>query len=100
MAMGAIGTSALAQLADLRSNDGHIDQAAIFYEAAVELDDSFVYRAKLAIALSALGRCDDALEEWTETEALRKECSCEESAARSVVRAAKSAVRTCSPSHS
>ena len=98
MAIGA-GTPALAQLADLRSNEGHIDQAAILYAAAVELDDSFVYRAKLAIALSALGRCDDAVDEWTETEYLLKECSCEEPAWRSVMRAAKSAVRSCSRSH-
>jgi Zn-dependent protease with chaperone function len=97
MATGVLGTSALARLGDLRSNEGHIDQAAIFYEAAVELDDSFVYRAKLTIALSALGRCDDAVDEWTETEYLLKECSCEELADRSILRAAKSAVRSCSP---
>jgi Zn-dependent protease with chaperone function len=99
LAIGAAGPSALADLADLRSNEGRIDQAAILYQAAVDLSGSFLYSAKLAIALSALGRCDDALEELTETEDLIKECSCGGRATRSAVSAAKSAVRNCSSTH-
>jgi hypothetical protein len=57
-----------------------------------------LYRAKWTIALSTLGRCDDAFEEWTETEDLLKECSCGGRATRSAVSAAKSAVRNCRPS--
>jgi Zn-dependent protease with chaperone function len=99
MAIGAAGPSALAQLADLRSSEGRIDQAAVLYQAAVDLSGSLLYRAKLAIALSALGRCDDALEEWTETEDLLQACSCGGRATRSAVSAAKSAVRNCSSTH-
>jgi hypothetical protein len=99
MVIGAAGPSDLAELADLRSNEGRVDQAAILYEAAVNLTGSFLYSAKLAIALSALGRCDDALQELTETEDLLKECSCGGRATRSAVRAAKTAVLSCSSSH-
>jgi hypothetical protein len=99
IAIGAADPSALAQLADLRSKAGHIDQAAVFYQAAVELDGSFEYRAKLAIPLSALGRCDDALEEYTETEDILKDCSGGGPAERSAQRAAASAIGRCSSSH-
>jgi hypothetical protein len=99
MAIGAAGPSALAELADIRSSEGRIEQAAILYGAAVDLSDSLLYRAKLAIALSTLGRCDDAFEEWTETEDLLKECSCGGRATLSAVSAAKSAVRNCSSTH-
>ena len=99
MAIGAAGPSALAELADLRSSEGRIDQAAILYQAAADLSGSLLYSAKLAIAFSALGRCDDALEEWRETEDVLKECSCGDRATRSAVSAAKSAVRNCSSTH-
>ena len=91
--------SALAGLADLRSSEGRIDQAVIFYRAAADLSGSLLYSAKLVIALSALGRCDDALEEWRETEDLLKECSCGDRATLSAASAAKSAVRNCSSTH-
>jgi len=47
-----------------------------------------LYSAKLAITLSALGRCDDALEEWKETEDVLKECSCGDRATLSTASAA------------
>jgi hypothetical protein len=53
----------------------------------------------LTIALSSLGRCDDALKEWTETEDVLKECSCGDRATLSAASAAKSAVRNCSSAH-
>jgi Zn-dependent protease with chaperone function len=99
MAIGAAGPSALAELADRRSSEGRIDQAVILYRAAADLSGSLLYSAKLAIALSALGRCDDALEEWTETEDVLKECSCGDRATLSAASAAKSAVRNCTSTH-
>jgi tetratricopeptide (TPR) repeat protein len=78
----------------------HVDQAATFYERASELDpDSVVYRAKLATALSELGRCEEADEALSEADYDLSHCSYCEGAAESAIRVAKSALGNCSRSN-
>jgi Zn-dependent protease with chaperone function len=97
LAIGAGGAPAFARLAEFRLLDRHIDQAATFYECASELDpDSVVYRAKLATALSELGRCEEADEALSEADYDLSHCSCREGAAASAIRVAKSALGNCS----
>jgi Zn-dependent protease with chaperone function len=101
LAIGAAGAPAFARLAELRSLDKHVDQAATFYECATELDPySVVYRAKLATAYSELGRCDEADEILSAGDFDLKHCSCGKNSAASAIHVAQYALGHCSPSDS
>lgn len=96
LAIGAAGPSALAQLADFRSLDGRIEQAATFYRAASEIDPtSVIYPARLATMLSALGRCTEATDALSDAEDNLNYDSSDEPGASSAAGTAKSAVGKC-----
>jgi hypothetical protein len=59
----------LSDLALLRWNEQHLDEAAIFYQAAGEIDlDHVFYPANQAIVLGALGRCREAFDAASEAQ--------------------------------
>lgn len=97
LAIGAGGPRELAQLGDIRERRGLTKQAATFYGAATELSPySVLYQAKLAAALSALGRCQEADKVWSEAKDNLNRWYYDDTVV-SVAKTANVAVVNCSP---
>jgi Zn-dependent protease with chaperone function len=94
LALGGRRAVDLSDLALVRSRANRLAEAAVFYQAAAEIDrDSPFYPANQAIVLAALGRCDEA--DNLAREAQRRHERKPRLRGETVVRAAREAVLGC-----